>query len=523
MRKSMAPKRNLLRAQLHASREASGGQSNRKMRRCNRERGAFAIMFAPLVILIFALCGIALDGGQIYNRKAELSGLAKAVALAAAQELNGTTDGITAAQLKAKETAESYTYQYGMSIVWEDAALQFSTTSARSGEWRSGSGVTDASGLYFAKVDTSDLHAAVGTVRTIIMPMFSSEFRDVKINEIAIAGRASINALPLAVCAMSEDPAAERTNTGLTETELVEYGFRRGVSYDLMQLNPKATTPARFLINPAVAPDMSSKPFDRSTIGDFMCPGAMWTPRLQGGTLLVSELPTTSPLELLYVQLNSRFDDYTGSLCSPRSALPDSNVMPYPYDKTGGAPWMSPTTGNQAAVTTTERGWLETVADVPPPGSTLSGLTAGSYGPLWSFAKAVKFSSYTLGVPEPTSGYAIFSTGDWEKLYKTGLSANSTYPAAAKSTPYSPIGSSNPKTIKSPDSTRKDFAVPMRRVLNIPLLSCATVPSGQNVTATVKGIGKFFMTVPATKDTLIAEFAGTTYEQFLTGPVELYP
>lgn len=185
---------------------------------------------------------------------------------------------------------------------------------------------------------------------------------------------------------------------------------------------------------------------------------------------------------------------------------------------------MTPTLGDEAARTTTERGWLETVADVPPPGSTLTDLTAGSYGPLWSFAKAVKYSSYTTSAGrEPTSGYATFSTGDWAKLYKVGLSANNTYPTATNSTPYSPVGSSNPKTIKSPDTAHKDFALSQRRVLNIPLLSCATVPSGQNVKATVKGIGKFFMTVPATKDKLIAEFAGTTSEQFLTGRVELYP
>jgi len=39
----------------------------------------------------------------------------------------------------------------------------------------------------------------------------------------------------------------------------------------------------------------------------------------------------------------------------------------------------------------------------------------------------------------------------------------------------------------------------------------------------VQGIGKFFMTVPATQDALIAEFAGSLPDQQLTGPVELYP
>jgi hypothetical protein len=183
---------------------------------------------------------------------------------------------------------------------------------------------------------------------------------------------------------------------------------------------------------------------------------------------------------------------------------------------------MSPATGTRAATSTTERGKLETVADIPPPGSTLPGLTAGSYGPVWSFAKAVKFSSYTAGVPEPNAGYATFSTADWAKLYKTGMSSSG-YPTGAQSSPYNPVGSTNPNTVAAPSATHKDFITPLRRVLNIPLLSCDTVPSGPNVDATVKGIGKFFMTVPATQDSLVAEFAGMTSEDALIGPAELYP
>lgn len=153
----------------------------------------------------------------------------------------------------------------------------------------------------------------------------------------------------------------------------------------------------------------------------------------------------------------------------------------------------------------------------------MAGLTAGSYGPVWSYAKAVKFSSYKLlGAPEPSTGYTTFSTADWAKLYKTGMSA-SNYPSGSLSTPYNPVGSTNPGTAAAPATARKDFAVPLRRVLNVLLLSCDAVPGGTNVTATVKGIGKFFMTVPATKDSLVAEFAGTTTEDLLAGPSELYP
>jgi uncharacterized membrane protein len=103
-----------------------------------RERGAFAIMFVPLLLVIIAFCGMAIDAGQMYNRKVDLSGMAKAVALAAARELNGTDAGITAAKTRARETAEALKYQYfedGVPFTWNEAALSFSTGSARNGEW----------------------------------------------------------------------------------------------------------------------------------------------------------------------------------------------------------------------------------------------------------------------------------------------------------------------------------------------------------------------------------------------------
>jgi hypothetical protein len=55
--------------------------------------------------------------------------------------------------------------------------------------------------------------------------------------------------------------------------------------------------------------------------------------------------------------------------------------------------------------------------------------------------------------------------------------------------------------------------------LNLPLLACPV--SGDK--ATVLGIGKFFMTVPATATSLYGEFAGLVSEQALGSQVQLYP
>ena len=488
-----------------------------------RQQGAFAIMFAPLLVLILVVCGLALNTGVLYNRKVELSGMARAAALAAAGELNGTAAGLAAARTKAREAAERYIYQYRIAVVWTDAALSFSTTPARSGSWRPANDPGSAAGFYFAKVDTAGLGEAVTSVRPVFLPTLANGDRMLTVNDGAIAGRSGINVAPIAVCAMSDTPASPRTNTGLSDTELVEHGFRRGVSYDLMQLNPRATTPARFAVNPVSAPGMNAAEVDLTMLGPFVCTGTMWIPALMGGAIRISALPSTAPLAALYAQLNSRFDDYNAGLCSVNSAPPDTNIKAFRYDVANGAPWMVPVPGTRAAMSTTERGRLETVADIPPPGSTLSGVSASSYGPLWSYAKAVKYASYQqAGVPEPASGYTTFGSADWGKLYRAGLSVTGGY-ETGRATPYNPIGVISPATLAWPDAGRSEFGTPSRRVLNVPLLACPTVPAGANVPATVQGIGKFFMTVPATQDALIAEFAGSLPDQQLTGPVELYP
>lgn len=481
-------------------------------------------MAAPLLILLILMCGMALDAGMLYNRHIELSGMARAVAVAAARQLDGTKDGISAAQAAAKETAERFKAQYRLSIVWNNDAIKFGTTPDRSGSWLSGSSVTAPSAYRYVKVDTTGLDAAVREIQTVFIRAFSEQTRTVVMNESAVSGRTGLDIVPIAICAMSDTPATELKHPGLADSELVEYGFRRGVSYDLMQLNPKGTSPARFVLNPIVSTDTSGQPFNTSIIAPFACVGTTWLPRLSDGLLRVSALPDTAPLDALFSSLNSRFDTYTGNRCHHSSAPPDLNIKGYPYEKSNGAPWMLPATGLPAALATTERGWLETVADVPPPGTTLSGVTAGSYGPLWSYAKAAKYGSYKEGEREPSAGYPNFAAEDWGSLYTAGVSSPNypkTYPY---STPYDPGVGIGGNTVASPASTRKEFATPSRRVLHVPLLSCSTgLPSSPNGSATLAGIGKFFMTVPASKDSLIGEFAGTAPMSSITGPVEVFP
>jgi hypothetical protein len=246
-----------------------------------------------------------------------------------------------------------------------------------------------------------------------------------------------------------------------------------------------------------------------------MCSGSVWVPRLTGGDIRVSKLPSTSPLASLYIPLNSRFDVYGAGPCAANGAPPDYNVKAYEYDKDNSVRWMIPAKGSRAALTSTSRGKRETVADLPTPP-----VSAGDYGPLWVFSKAAKAPT-PLDAPEPSSGYSTFTPADWPTLYKSGPTASG-YPTAT-ATPYLSTSTSSGNYV-APSAAHLEVSTLQRRVLNLPLLSCfPSAPTGSNVTATVLGIGRFFMTVPATEDSLIAEFAGLVSEQAISGQVELYP
>jgi hypothetical protein len=331
----------------------------------------------------------------------------------------------------------------------------------------------------------------------------------------AVAGRASIKVTPLAVCAMSNTPAAARSNPSAPpQVELVEYGFRRGVGYDLMQLNPSGTSAENFVIDPIDPPNVYGSAANTwpSLVGPFACVGRLAMPRVTGGPVTVGR---PFPLASLYQQLNSRFDQYVGGLCNPVTAPPDVNIKSYLYT---AIPWMGTAPGAQAAQSTTHLGKLWTIADplpAPPPGN-----TAPMYGPLWAGTRAVPYSSYTASPLEPAGGYAPFATSTWTSLYAPGTpTVTAAYPGGGTATPYSATSGAN---FLAPSAAHKPMAVAKRRVLNVALLSCP-VGGGALSTATVLGIGKFFMTVPATATSIYAEFAGLAQEQSLGGEVTLYP
>lgn len=471
----------------------------RGLQRLGRDSGAIAIMLAGALIIICGFCGLALELSQVYNRKMELQTVADTAAVAAAYELDGTPAGINRAEQKASarfnaSAPSELTYQYGkQSMTWADSAIEFGRSPG--GPWipyASAAAKSGPNGLLYVKVDTGGLDAAYGQVRTLFMRVVSTSLATVSVSARAVAGRVGIAAAPLGICTMR--PEASRNRSG----ELEEYGFRRGVAYDLMQLNPQATSSGRtFLVNPLLGPGATGNAAnDIATVAPFVCTGTMAVARVTGGAVSVS---SPFPLVDLYQHLNSRFDSYNAATapCSPDSAPPDTNIKAYTFNT---VTWMSAIPSGQTAALSTVDNKRWTVAGPDP---SPNGTTAGQYGVLWSYAKAVNYAA-----SPPPGGYTAFSAATWKTLYNPGQpSAASSYPSMP---PYFKTGYT-----KSPSHP----GLADRRVLNVPLLACPV--SGNS--ATVSGIGRFFMTVPADSTHLYAEFAGLVDEQTLRAQVKLFP
>jgi len=469
---------------------------NDRLRRNGSEDGAIAIMTPFVLILMLAMLGMALDLSQSYNRKTELQSVADAIALAAATALDGTPAGIDRAITAAGQAAVGFNISYNkLSVAWSSAALTFGTAAnGGSGGWVDGATAQfNASKIFFARVDTSALDPAYGQVDNYFIPILSSAHTTTTVSASAVAGRDSLNVLPLAVCANSNTNAAS-----LASGELVEYGFRRGVSYDLMKLNPGGSTAENFLVNPIAAPGtVGTTMMNRmDVVAPFVCTGRLAISTLGGGDITVER---GFPIGSLYLHLNSRFGPPYVTPCQSATAPADPNVKSYDLNN---VPWMKNKPDGLSANSLTAPNPLLTVAEQP------AGATQTAYGPLWTYAKAARYASYVAnGGLEPAAGYSTFSTTDWSTLYNPGKPAAQSYPGT---TPYQANGGS---------ATYKPYR--NTRVLNIPLLRCP-VASGAISTATVVGIAKFFMTVPATSSALYAEFAGMNTETALGGNARLY-
>lgn len=479
-----------------------------------RQDGALIVMFALMVIVLLGFCGLALDLAQLYSRRLELQNVADAAALAAAGPLDGTAAGFDNAAAQAGTAAQNRKYAYRLGIVWNDTALSFGSD-PDGATWYDRAGAKallapQQALLVYTRVDTRQLDAAYGHVDALFMRLLSRDAASTSVSAQATAGRRSLRVTPLAVCALSS--AATDKRAGVSPSELLEFGFRRGVGYNLLSLSPIGTTPLNYLVDP-VQPSASAAPVSATAAAPFVC----------SGTLPVALLPDTLHVSrpfpgTLARQLNSRFNIYdaAASSCSSLTAPPDSNVKPYAYN---GNSWWASTTPPTVQTAANTASPLVTVADAAG-----AAPNAGSYGVLWSYAKAVQWAD-----KPPAGGYTVYAKTAWPTLYPVLTGAAPSQSATYVNNSLTPYNSPIPNFVAAP-SVPPNVGIALRRVLNVPLLKC-TDPAGGNTSATLLGIGRFFMTVPATSasstavppttDAVSAEFAGVVPQAALGGPAEL--
>jgi Putative Flp pilus-assembly TadE/G-like len=459
-----------------------------------RQGGAIAIMYAIMLPAILGCVGLALDLGLCYLRRAQMQNAADSVALIAAKALDGTDAGLETARNDAAYYASGLRVGLGQRLRWRSAALKFATRpDAPEAAWQSNPAGPEVVGIRYARVDTSALEESMRNVTPVLMGALDIS-SPINVGAVAVAGPATLQVAPLAVCAPSTDASRSRDNSGYAEQVL--YGFRTGVGYNLLNLNPFANSPAvYFYVDPIHVAGSGSASFGDATVAPFICSGTIGYPTFVDGK---ARLRRPASFELA-AQLNSRFGTYGGTpACNALAAPPDINIKSY---ADANANWLTRQPTRLTAKPTDPPSPLRTIADNAPP---LPAATApGDYGILWAYGPA-------------RNATGAVATSSFPSLYPSTppgsiKSASPTYPAKG---PYLTGGTSFGQT---PAATGR----PNRRMLNIPLLGC-TAPADAMVQGNVLAIGRFLLTAPASATEVPAEFVGIVTEAAVPATMGLY-
>lgn len=499
--------------------------SKRSLARKQKQKGAVAIVLGLSIVTLFAMGGVVLDLGHLYVAKSELQNSADAAALAAAQRLNETAAGITNARNNAIAIAAQNNFNFSNSVTLTTTNVEYGPSP--SGPWVNyATAFASPTGMTFVRVDTGPQ-----VMDTYLMRVVGPAFNTVSTFGMAVAGHFVNDVTPIGVCAV--DPAnktAKYTYTagGTGITELVEFGFRRGVTYNLFGLNPLAGGPSDpYLINPVNAPPAACNPASSSAAftAPFLCKGNSAVIPTGVGQVYTNTGLTAS----LAASLNSRFDDYSGpSVCIPASAPPDTNVKEYPCKNPSADPacvsgvspptaWMEPGanlypnrefvaygTGLLGAIAATKPNYNLPAAGLPAPAGLPPTRRAqfADYGVLWSYGPAYQADTST----PPQAGAAItpaqanlnpmYNSSAMNYFDTTGYpgAPGAGFPAGTPAAPYNQISGSY---FQAPSLAHP--GVRNRRILNLVLVNCSVAPVGSASCGTMSavGVGRFFMQTKA--------------------------
>lgn len=522
----------------------------------HQQRGAVAVMSGLLLMLVLIpVSGLVLDLGHLYIVKTELQNLADASALAAGKDLDNSDAGLNKAVASGIALAQKNRYDFGKTLTLKGENFRFAASP--NGPWYTlAQSLGNATGRTFVEVDTraSGSGGAPQSINTWLMRIAGNN--ETTTYGRAVAGRFVTTVTPIGICAV--DPLRRSASYEYGSfTEIVEYGFRRGMSYNVFNLGSLGgATSDPYQINPVNAPPNACNPANSSAnvTAPFMCVGNSAVLPSGIGQVYTNTGMTAS----LDKALNSRFNDYSGgSKCDPASAPPDKNVKEYPCagsspcggNNTPPTDWQdsgAATLPSQQAVDTVVNGSLSTPkyalpfeasaidpAKIWPSTVDASArvTTQASYqqhGAMWSYTPAIQSDGATAITPAQANG-----TSGSSKMYgalgtATDYINAGTYPtsvgAGFTSQHAAPYNQASGPTFQAPAGRP---GVENRRILNIVLIDCRTPPVGSGACGVmnVVGIGKFFMQTKAdfsgSPAKLNVEFTGLV-DPVPTAEVKLY-
>ena len=506
----------------------------------HQQRGAVAVMTGLLLMLVLIpVAGLVLDLGHLYIVKTELQNLADASALAAGKDLDNSDAGLNKAVASGKALALKNRYNFGSTLTLQDANFRFAASP--DGPWYTlAQSLGNATGRTFVEVDTRDggNGGTAQSINTWLMRIAGDN--STSTYGWAVAGRYVNTVTPVGVCAI--DPTRRTASYSYGSfTEIVEYGFRRGMSYNVFELGSlggAASDP--YQINPVNSPPNACVSSNSSTnvTAPFICVGNSAVVPTGVGQVYTN----TGVSGTLEKAFNSRFNDYSGgSQCDPATAPPDINVKEYlPGSGEAPAGWQDAGSTNlpsQQSVTTGGTPQLpkytlpfEATTNIWPSTPSTRVPTQASYaehGVLWSYTPAVRSDGTTAVTPAEANGTSATS-----KMYGTGATTNYIDPANYPTT----VGAGFTSQYAAPynQASGPTFLAPAgragvenRRILNIVLIDCRTPPVGSGACGVmnVVGIGKFFMQKKAdlsgSPKKLNVEFTGLV-EPVPSSEVKLY-
>lgn len=483
----------------------------------SKQRGAVAIVFGLALSAVFGFMGLSLDLAQTYDRKTELQNAADAAALAGAKELVGTAAGIDLAVTKAQNIAAQHKFKFQTQVALANDAIRFSSSPDKEDDdWLSiAQAKTTPSTLFFVKIDTRGGNADYGKVNTNFMqasPLSTSSSTNTFGR--AVAGRFSLGLTPIAVCAIETIKYGSIPHDlplPALPPELKEFGYRRGLGYNVLEINPVGAKPNKYLLNPI---DVASGPSDNSCEPNNSNTGAKDPLRAyicSGTASLITTLPgyaftNTGFSATLEAQFNSRF--LGGGACTVPM---DANIKQYPTNSSAaGTPseWMNPDPGSGNQTVKLITSGTTKIPFTPPTANALD------WGVLWSYNPAVQYAA-----SPPAGGYTPYTTSNWSVLYPTANPTATSYPTSTTlGVPPAPYNQSSGNYFQAGAGSRD------RRILNVAIADCTTlVNNGKCSTIKILGIGRFFMPVQsALPSNLDLEFAGLVSEGTLTAEIKLY-